>query len=163
MCKELVVVNRCDLGNRLIGYELFNTEAREVIGKTEKQIKDCIKAGTVVKGFIVNPTGELVIDDTFVKNLIVKTGCGNLNSSVENSIVNLMYTVIGKKGAEFEVISSRFWQGTMTEEKVKLLLEMGAMNGVSIDENGKVQLVEVKEQQIPKGNNKSTQTKEVTA
>lgn len=163
MCKELVVVNRVDLGNRITGYELFSFEEKQFIGKTERQIKDCLKSGTVVKGFKLGSSDELVIDNEFVSNLMIKTGIGTLTPSNEDSIVNLMYTVVGRSGNEFEVITSRFWHGTMTEDKIKMLYEMGAVNGIRIDSKGKVQLVETKSFDEPKEPDKAGEVKQVTA
>ena len=162
MCKEMVVVNRVDLGNRITGYELFSYSVAEIIGKTERQIKDCLKSGTVVKGFKLGASDELVIDNDFVTNLMIKTGIGTLTPSNEDSIVNLMYTVVGRSGNEFEVITSRFWHGTMTEDKIKMLYEMGAVNGIKIDSKGKVQLVETKSVDEPKEPDKAGEVKEVS-
>lgn len=163
MCKEMVVVNRVDLGNRITGYELFNCDGKDIIGKTEKQIKDCLKSGTVVKGFKLGASDELLIDNEFVTNLMIKTGIGTLTPSNEDSIVNLMYTVVGRSGNEFEVITSRFWHGTMSEEKIKMLHEMGAVNGIKLDNKSKVQLVEIKSVNEVKESDKASEVKEVTA
>lgn len=163
MCKELVVVNRVDLGNRVTGYELFNCEGKDIIGKTEKQIKDCIKSGMIVKGFELNASGELVIDSTFVNNLMIKTGVGTLTPSNEDSIVNMMYTAVGKVGNEFEVITSRFFHGMIAEDEMKMLHKMKAVNGVKLNDKGKLELVEVKVNDTVKKDNIVIEDNEVTA
>lgn len=141
MC--FVLINRVNLGNRIVGYELFSKEGKEIVGKTEKQIRDSIKVGILVKGFKVEESGNLVIDERFIKNLMIKTGIATFSSSNENSIVNLMYTVVGKtEGNAYEVVTSRFYNGLLPEDKIKTLYELGAVNGIEIDEKGNVQLVE---------------------
>ena len=71
MCKT--VINRMDLGNRVTGYEMFNSATGEIVGFSPKQVKDNIEE---IRGLKVDETtGEIELDDKFfMKNLIIKTG-----------------------------------------------------------------------------------------
>lgn len=44
-----------------------------------------------------------------------------------------MYTVYKKDGDNFKVISSRFGRQTFCADKIKALLDLGAINGVVVD------------------------------
>ena len=57
-------------------------------------------------------------------------------------IANVMYTAVGMKDDTIEVVSSKFYRGVMQEEKIKMLYELGMVNGVYIDTNGKLKIIE---------------------
>lgn len=151
MCRYLI--NEVMLGKRSVGFEVYSAETEDIIGMTAKQVKDSITSGKAVRGFIVDESGELRTDKEFIKNYMVKSGIGSLTPKMDTDcIVNIMYTVVGKKGANFEVVTSRFHYGTASEERIKVLYEMGAVNGVYIDAKGRVQLIgEVKKAVDEKG------------
>lgn len=140
MCK--VLINEVMLGKRSVGFECYSSENKEMVGMTAKQIKNAIKEGNKVLGFHLDSSGQLAVDRGFCKNYMVKTGIGSLSPKFESDcIVNIMYTVVGKVGTEYEVVSSRFFHGMMAEEKVKTLYELGAINGIKMDGKGKIQLI----------------------
>ena len=151
MCRYLI--NEVMLGKRSVGFEVYSAETEDIIGMTAKQVKDSITSGKAVRGFIVDESGELKTDIEFIKNYMVKSGIGSLTPKMDTDcIVNIMYTVVGKKGANFEVVTSRFYHGTASEERIKVLYDMGAVNGVYIDAKGRVQLIdEVKKALDEKG------------
>lgn len=69
MCK-MYVVNQLNLGNRKLGYELFN--GKEIVEMTEKMLKDSIVSGKEVYGMrVVND--ELVLDkeNFFMRNMMI--------------------------------------------------------------------------------------------
>ena len=152
MCKFLI--NEVMLGKRVVGYEIFSQDTGEIIGYTEKKVKEEIKVGERILGFILDKKGQLQFDTDFCKNIMQKIGIGNLKPKFEtNCIINLMYTAIRKKDTGYEVISSRFKHEIMTEEKLKTLYELGAVNGVYTDEKGKLFLyTDKKELSIAKKN-----------
>lgn len=127
------VINRVDLGQRVVGYELFNSAVNggEVIGMTPKQLCDAIKAGEVL-----GMTADMKLDEAKgFHAIMVKTGVGNLTSTDPTAVANLMYTVYKREGENFKVISSRFGRQTFCADKIKALLDLGAVNGVVLDGN----------------------------
>lgn len=140
MCK--VLINEVMLGKRSVGFECYSTESKDMVGMTAKQIQNAIKEGNAVLGFQLDSSGQLTVDRNFCNNYMVKTGIGSLSPKFESDcIVNIMYTVVGKVGTEYEVVSSRFFHGMMSEEKIKTLYELGAINGIKMDSKGKIQML----------------------
>ena len=125
------IINRVDLGQRVTGYKVFNPAVNggEVIGMTAKQLGEAVKAGEVLDG-----NGGLVLDTARgFKAIMVKTGIGTLTSTDPSAVANLMYTVYKRDGDNFKVISSRFGRQTFCADKIKALLDLGAVNGVVLD------------------------------
>ena len=132
MCKALI--NREDLGKRTTGFIVYNGNSKEFIGLSEKQVKDCIANGEGVKGFILDEAGELALDRDGWKitNYMVRSGINTLRplNEFDGSIVNVMYTAVGfDKSKGYEVVNSRYARVWMDETKVKLFLELGAIQG----------------------------------
>ena len=125
------IINRVDLGQRVTGYEVFNPAVNggEVIGMTAKQLGEAVKAGEVL-----DRNGGLVLDTARgFKAIMVKTGIGTLTSTDPSAVANLMYTVYKREGDNFKVISSRFGRQVFCADKIKALLDLGAVNGVVLD------------------------------
>ena len=129
------IINRVDLGQRVTGYEVFNPAVNggEVIGMTAKQLGEAVKAGEVL-GMVLDSNGGLVLDTARgFKAIMVKTGIGTLTSTDPSAVANLMYTVYQRDGDKFKVISSRFGRQVFCADKIKALLDLGAVNGVVLD------------------------------
>ena len=129
------VINRVDLGQRVIGYELFNpgVNGGEVVGYTPKQLSDAVKTGEVM-GVVLNERGELVLDKARgFQAMMVKTGIGTLNSTDPSSVANIQYIVYAKDGENYKVVNSRFGRQTFCKDKVLALVELGAVSGVVLD------------------------------
>lgn len=138
MCRKLIVTNKLSLGNRELGWEAFSLPKGELVEFTSKQLKDAIKLGTdEVYGLTVNEeTGELVFDteNFFTTNMMNKIHINSLVPMVENDyLANLFYIVIGthkeKNEVRYDVISSRYERISLSEEKAKIMLEMGIISG----------------------------------
>ncbi len=130
-----VIINRVDLGQRVTGYEVFNPAVNggEVIGMTVKQLTEAIKAGEVL-GMVVDGHGALKLDEAKgFRAIMVKTGVGTLTSTDPSAVANLMYTVYKRDGENYRVISSRFGRQSFCADKIKALLDLGAVNGVVLD------------------------------
>lgn len=126
------VINRVDLGQRVTGYEVFNPAVNggEIVGMTPKQLSEAVKAGEVM-GMVLEPNGTMKLDqDKGFRAIMVKTGIGTLTSTDPEAVANLMYTVYGRQANNYKVISSRFGRQTFCADKVKALLDLGAVNGV---------------------------------
>lgn len=129
------IINRVDLGQRVTGYEVFNPAVNggEVIGMTTKQLSEAVKAGEVL-GMVLDGNGALKLDeDKGFRAIMVKTGVGTLTSTDPAAVANLMYTVYRRDGDNFKVISSRFGRQSFCADKIKALLDLGAVNGVVLD------------------------------
>jgi len=132
------MVNREDLGNRVVGQICYNSDTKEFIGLTNKQVKDVLGKGDKIYGFILDSEGEIVLDENGwkISNYMVRSGINTLRpaNELDESIVNVMYVVVGVKrvkGGEdvYEVINSKYARVEMPESKVRLLLELKAIQG----------------------------------
>lgn len=144
MCMKYLV-NREDLGKRVTGYICYNAETKEFTGLTEKQIKDAISNGSSVYGLILNAEGNLEVDKDGFKttNYMVRSGINNLSPAFETDLaVNVFYVVVAviksKTGAMYEVVSSRYGRTEITEQRLKLLIEFGAIQGGVYLEKNKI-------------------------
>ena len=132
--EKMFIINRVDLGQRVTGYEVFNPNVNggEVVGMTAKQLGDAVKAGEVL-GMVLENGGMKLDEARGFKAIMVKTGVGTLTSTDPSAVANLMYTVYKRDGENYRVISSRFGRQTFCADKIKALLDLGAVNGVVID------------------------------
>ena len=152
MCRtrKLIVVNKLGLGVRELGWELYSLPKGEILEFTSKQLRDIIKGykegKDEVYGLKIGENGfDLVFDESFfTSNIMYKVHIGSLTPMVQTDcMVNLFYVVIATHVEHgellFDVISSRFERTSFTEEKVKILLNMGIISGgAKLDENGKI-------------------------
>ena len=131
-----VVINRVDLGSRVVGYEVLNpgVNGTEVLGYTPQAMKEAVRNGEIM-GMVLNATGDLVLDEAKgFKAIMVKTGIGTLTSTDPSSVANIIYTAYDRvEGDKFKVVSSRFGRQIYCAEKVKALLDLGAVNGVVLE------------------------------
>ena len=129
------IINRVDLGQRVTGYEVFNpgVNGGEVLGMTAKQLSEAVKSSEVL-GMVLDGSGALKLDEAKgFRAIMVKTGVGTLTSTDPAAVANLMYTVYRRDGENYKVISSRFGRQTFCADKIKALLDLGAVNGVVLD------------------------------
>jgi hypothetical protein len=132
-----IAVNKVVLGKRTVGFECYSIDKEEVIGYTEKQLKDIVESDGNVLNMIVNEFGELEL----VGNMMNKVGIGTF-SPVHNTsgMVADMYFLIDvtsdKTGATYCFLNQKFGKRMLNEQNLKALFELseGAnINGVSID------------------------------
>lgn len=143
MCK-LFVINSLYLGNRSLGYELY--DGKGVVEMTEKQVRDGILAGKEIYGLKVSENGIDLEPDRegfFMNNLVAHRHIGNYKPMYETeNPVSLMYIVISMKEEKgvrtYEIISSRFEKKEVSEEMLKSLFLMGAVCGGAKVEGDKV-------------------------
>ena len=140
------VINKVDLGKRTVGYEVYHSDTKEIIGLTEKQVKDMLGKGESVNGFILDTDGELQLDrDGFhTSNIMVKTGI-NRRKPLEptNNAASVFYTLVavhkGLNGITYEIINSRFARTQISESKLRALLELGCLTGgCYLDQDGNI-------------------------
>lgn len=149
MCKTLFVINEQRLGKRSEGYQCYNAKDFSIEGYTAKDIKNLINTGNTVYGFILNKEGELELDKNFITSgiIMVKSGINTLKP-IDDTIdcnMTVLYTVVRQfKGVggknEYEVINSKFARTTISEERLKLLIELNSVNGASVNDKGKINI-----------------------
>lgn len=129
-----VVINKLVLGNRELGWELWN--GKEVMEYTSKQLKDIINAGKQkVCGLKIGESGELELDREgfFTTNMMVHSHIGSWKSMEEEGMTNLLYVCIGSHEEAGEVvydcISSRFEQAKISESDMRAYLRIGFISG----------------------------------
>ena len=142
MCMKYLV-NREDLGKRITGYIVYNSETKEFTGLTEKVITNKISSGDRIYGLVLNADGKLEVDKDGFKttNYMVRSGINSLSPIFEtDSAVNIFYIVVAviknKTGIIYEVVNSRYGRTEITEQRLRLLYEFGAIQGgVYLDKN----------------------------
>jgi hypothetical protein len=145
MCTFLVNGNY--LGQRLIGYDCYDSKSKGFIGMSEKQIVDRLKRGERVYGFVLvteNEEEKLVLDvEGFnMCNLQLKSGVNNLSWLNENSdcdmnmalVVVAVFVENGKK--VYETVNARHARVIYDENKLRMLIEIGVpVAGVRLEKN----------------------------
>lgn len=157
MCMKLLVINKLYLGNRELGYELYDLTGGEVIEMTAGQIKQAIKGGKNILGVKVSSENELIPDAEgyYMRNLMKKVHINKLEPlyECESSIANMFYYVTGTVNRNsvkvYKVVNSRFGREEITGEKLKALYELGVMAGGVKVEQGKVTVSEYIEKEEP--------------
>lgn len=134
MCKMNVVMNKLVLGNRELGWEIW--DGRQVAEFTSKQLKDIIRAGKQkVCGLRIGENGELEPDKEgfFTTNMMVHSHIGSWRSMEEESMANLLYVCIGSHEESgktvYDCISSRFEQAKISENDMRAYLKIGIVSG----------------------------------
>ena len=145
MCMYLV--NGNFLGQRLIGYDCYDSKSKGFIGMSEKQIIDKLKRGERVYGFVLGNADEketLVLDtDGFnMTNLQLKSGVNNLswlneNSDCDMNIALVVVAVFVENGKRvYETVNARHARVEYDENKLKMMIEIGVpVAGVKLDKN----------------------------
>ena len=134
MCMYLVNGNY--LGQRLIGYDCFDSKSKGFIGMSEKQIIDKLKRNERVYGFALateNEEDKLVLDvDGFnMCNLQLKSGVNNLswlndNSDCDMNIALIVVAVFVEDGKRvYETVNARHARVMYDENKLRMLIEIG--------------------------------------
>ncbi len=149
MCMYLT--NGNFLGQRLIGYDFYDSRSKDFVGMTEKQIINKLKAGERVYGFILGEEDgkevlKLDVEGFNMTNLQIKSGVNTLtwmneeNSSDMNmELVVVAVAVSGDKKKVYETVNARHARVDYSEEKIRMLLELGVpVAGVKLDKNNKL-------------------------
>ena len=145
MCKT--IVNRINqFGQRIQGYEVFESRTGEILGMTEKDIVKAIKAGESIRGLVLDDLGKVVLDEAgfFQNNIIEKSTLTAMKAVNGEPVVNIFYTVIGVENGQYNLLNSRFGRMTVSKEKLVTMYELGVVQGgCKIDDKGELVLAEV--------------------
>ena len=134
MCMYLTNGNY--LGQRLVGYECFDSKSKGFIGMSEKQIIDKLKRGERVYGFVLGNVDEketlmLDVDGFNMTNLQLKSGVNNLswlneNSDCDMDIALVVVSVSVENGKKvYETVNARHARVEYDESKLKMMIELG--------------------------------------
>lgn len=155
MCKrKIYVTNEIFLGARPVAIEAYSLPKGEVLEFTSKQLIAMIKEGKdEVYGLQLSEDGNSLEFDKsfFTTNMMKKIHTGILKMAVETeNLVPVFYIVIGTHeengNTVYEMISSRYERLTVSEEKLKLLFEMGFISGGCKMEEEKIIVAPTKEE-----------------
>lgn len=144
MCMYLT--NGNFLGQRLIGYDFYDSKSKGFIGMSEKQIIDKLKRNEKVYGFVLGKEDNkdvLVLDSGFnMTNLQLKTGVNNLswlndNSDCDMNIALVVVAVLNNGGRKtYETVNARHARVEYDENKLRMMMELGVpVAGVKLVNN----------------------------
>ena len=145
MCMYLT--NGNFLGQRLIGYDCFDSKSKGFIGMSEKQIIDKLKRGERVYGFVLGNADEketlmLDVEGFNMCNLQLKSGVNNLswlneNSDCDMNIALVVVAVLIENGKKlYETVNARHARVEYDESKLKMMIEIGVpVAGVKLEKN----------------------------
>lgn len=135
MNSNYYVVDVNSLGQRVIGYDVYESKSKGFIGMSEKQVMDKLKKGERIYGFALakeNDEDKLVLDSAFnMTNLQVKTGVNNLSWYLEENdsdmnIALIVVAVWNENGRKvYETVNARHARVTYSEEKLRMMMELG--------------------------------------
>lgn len=146
MCMYLV--NGNVLGKRLISYEAYESKSKGFIGLSEKQAMEKLKHGEKIYGFKLGKDGEtdtleLDLEGFNTVNVQLKSGVNNLSWLKEMEggcdintalIVVAVYTENGKR--VYETVNARHARVTYSEEKLRMMIELGVpVAGIKLVKN----------------------------
>ena len=145
MCMKYLV-NREDLGKRVTGYIFYDADNKGFTGLTEKQIKETLSKNERLYGLVLDAEGNITMDKDgwHTTNYMVRSGINTLSPVNETDCAaNIFYVVVGvhkgQNGTMYEVVNSRYARLEMPENKIKMLLEFGCIQGgVYLDGKGKL-------------------------
>ncbi len=144
MC--LYLTNGNFLGQKLIGWDVYDSKSKGFIGLTQKQIINKLKSGERVYGFILGMEDEKEVlkldkENFSMSNLQIRSGVNTLSwmNEEDGSDMNMELVVVavsGDKKKVYETVNARHARVDYSEEKIKMLLELGVpVAGVKLEKN----------------------------
>ena len=143
MCMYLTNANF--LGQRLIGFDFYDSKSKGFIGFSEKQVMDKIKYSDRMYGFVLEKDAEgnetLQTDSEFnMTNLQVKSGVNNLSwykeSDSDMNIGLIVVSVSGDRKKVYETVNARHARVEYEESKLAMMMELGIpVAGVRLEKN----------------------------
>ncbi len=144
MCMYLT--NGNFLGQRLVGYECYDSKSKGFIGMSEKQILDKLKRGERVYGFVLGKEDDkdvLVLDSNGfnMNNLQLKSGVNNLSwykdFDCDMNVALVVVSVFVENGKRiYETVNARHARVEYDESKLRMMIELGVpVAGIKMDKN----------------------------
>ena len=146
MCMKMYLVDGMYLGNRLIGYEMYESKVFGFSGMSEKQVISKLKRGERVYGFILGEEDgkevlKLDVQGFNMSNLQLKTGVNNLSwlnedSGSDMNMELIVVAVSSDKKKVYETVNARHARVEYSEDKLKMMIELGVpVAGVRLEKN----------------------------
>lgn len=144
MCMYLT--NGNFLGQRLIGYDFYDSKTKGFVGMTEKQVISKLQKNEKVYGFVLDTAdGKEVLkldsENFNMSNLQLKTGVNSLSwmnedNSSDMNMELIVVAVSGDKKKVYEAVNARHARVEYSEDKLKMMMELGVpVAGVRLDKN----------------------------
>lgn len=145
MCKKMTVAYGDFIGSRMVGWCVYNGKDYSFL--SSKSIINHIKQGNLVNGLCLGDEGDLLLDSTFAKSLMGKSGL-SFNSIMavdeEESVMNKYYALVkvvkAKEGNSYHFITNRCGYEVFTEEQVKAMLAILDMGGIQMGSDGSLMI-----------------------
>ena len=139
MCKKVTVAYGDYIGTRLVGWCVYNGKDYSFI--SDKMVKGRIKQGDLVNGLTLDEEEKVVLDRTFAKCLMGKSGLGFepiMSEDEDETIVNKYYGLVkvvkAKEGNSYHFITNKCGYEVFTEEQVKAMLAIIDMGGIKLED-----------------------------
>lgn len=134
------------LGQRLIGYDFYDSKSKGFIGLTEKQVMTKLKNNEKIYGFVLGEEDgkevlKLDVQGFNMSNLQLKTGVNNLSwlnedSGSDMNMELIVVAVSGDKKKVYETVNARHARVEYSEDKLKMMMELGVpVAGVRLEKN----------------------------
>ncbi len=134
------------LGQRLIGYDFYDSKTKGFVGMTEKQVMTKLKNNEKVYGFVIgDEDGKEVLkldaEGFNMSNLQLKTGVNSLSwmyedGSSDMNIGLIVVAVSGDKKKVYETVNARHARVEYSEDKLKMMMELNVpVAGVRLEKN----------------------------
>ena len=161
MCKKMTVAYGDFIGQRMVGWCVFN--GKDYGFYSDKKIKAKLEQGEVVNGLTLDPEGNVVMDAEFTPVLMGKSGLTfapiNAEDADDAPVMNKYYALVSVrktgKDTRYGFITNRCGYEEFNETQLKAMLEIFSMGGVKLDPKGKITVhrnVEVENISTPKEN-----------
>lgn len=140
MCKKMTVAYGDLIGQRLVGWSLFNGSDYGFF--SDKQVKAKLAAGDLVNGLKLGQDGEVTIDPEFNRIIMGKSGLTFSpflvadeaeGEAVMNKTFSLVKVRRDKGGNVYEFITNRCGHEEYTEDMLKAMLSVMDMGGVRLE------------------------------
>ena len=134
------------LGQRLIGYDFYDSKSKGFIGLTEKQVMTKLKNNEKIYGFVLGEEDgkevlKLDVQGFNMSNLQLKTGVNNLSwlnedSGSDMNMELIVVAVSSDKKKVYETVNARHARVEYSEDKLKMMIELGVpVAGVRLEKN----------------------------
>ena len=134
------------LGQRLIGYDFYDSKSKGFIGLTEKQVMTKLKNNEKIYGFVIGEEDgkevlKLDVQGFNMSNLQLKTGVNNLSwlnedSGSDMNMELIVVAVSSDKKKVYETVDARHASVEYSEDKLKMVIELGVpVAGVRLEKN----------------------------
>ena len=158
MCKKLTVAYGDYIGQRMVGWCVFNGKDYSFL--SDKQVKARLAAGDLVNGLRLNDEGSVAIDKEFTPMLMGKSGLAfspitGPDDTDDEPVMNKYYALVkvikDKAGDRYGFITNRCGYEEFTSDELKAMLTVLTMGGVKLDKGKLVVHKEVDVENRPEG------------